>query len=139
MKTVLAGASGATGKELLQLLLADPAITRVIALVRRPLAIQHEKLSEEVVCFGAPDTWEPLVTGDVAFSCLGTTLKAAGSRAAQHKVDYGYQLAFAKAARKNNIPCFIFQSLRTIEKTGATPCKKVGLFDVALCQTKSIG
>lgn len=110
MKAVLAGATGATGRELLQLLLADTAISRVVALVRNPLSIQHEKLSAMPINFDKPETWQHLVTGDVAFSCMGTTLKAAGSKDAQYKVDYGYQFEFAKAARQNGVPQFVLVS-----------------------------
>ena len=53
----------------------------------------HPKLEEHVVDFDAPESWASLVKGDVAFSSLGTTMKQAGSQAAQKKVDYDYQFA----------------------------------------------
>lgn len=110
MKAVLIGATGATGKELLQLLLQDTSITEVAALVRKPLTFQHRKLSVHVIDFDQPCAWQQYVQGDMAFSCLGTTLKAAGSKEAQYKVDYEYQLAFASAAAQNHIPAFILIS-----------------------------
>lgn len=110
MKAILIGATGATGKELLQLLLQDDAITEVRALVRKPLPLRHAKLQCHVIDFDRPGKWESMVKGDVAFSCLGTTLKAAGSKEAQYKVDYEYQLAFAQAARKNQVPRFVLIS-----------------------------
>ena len=110
MKALLIGASGATGKELLQLLLQDESITGVVAFVRKPLSLQHEKLQAYVINFDRPEQWQGLVAGDTAFSCLGTTLKAAGSKEAQYKVDYDYQLAFARAARKNDVPRFVLIS-----------------------------
>ena len=48
--------------------------------------------------------------GDVLFSCLGTTRKDAGSKAAQWKVDYDYQYSFAKAARENGVECYVLVS-----------------------------
>ncbi|MGE9311665.1 NAD(P)H-binding protein [Niabella sp. CJ426] len=110
MKAIIIGATGATGKELLQLLLQDESITGVVALVRKSLPVQHEKLQVHVINFDRPEQWQGLVAGDMAFSCLGTTLKAAGSKDAQYKVDYGYQLAFAQAARQNEVPRFILIS-----------------------------
>jgi uncharacterized protein YbjT (DUF2867 family) len=110
MKAIIIGATGATGKELLQLLLQDESITGVAALVRKPLPVQHEKLQVHVINFDRPEQWQGLVAGDMAFSCLGTTLKAAGSKDAQYKVDYDYQLAFAQAARQNEVPRFILIS-----------------------------
>ena len=44
------------------------------------------------------------------FSCLGTTLKAAGSKEAQWKVDYDYQYQFAKFARENNVNNYVLVS-----------------------------
>jgi len=46
----------------------------------------------------------------VAFSSLGTTVKQAGSQEAQKKVDYDYQLAFARAAAKNGVPTYVLVS-----------------------------
>jgi uncharacterized protein YbjT (DUF2867 family) len=46
----------------------------------------------------------------MAFSCLGTTLKQAGGEAAQRKVDYDYQLAFAKAAAANGVGTYVLVS-----------------------------
>lgn len=48
--------------------------------------------------------------GDVAFSCLGTTLKAAGNKKAQKIIDYDYQYHFAKTALTNKIPHFVLVS-----------------------------
>ena len=110
MKAIVIGATGATGKELLQLLLQDESIKEVKALVRKPLSLQQEKLQVHVIHFDQPDQWQDLVTGDIAFSCLGTTLKAAGSKEAQYQVDYEYQLAFARAARANGVPRFVLIS-----------------------------
>jgi hypothetical protein len=68
--------------------------------VRRDLDLQHEKLKIHVIDFDKPEQWNHLVNGDVLFSCLGTTLKVAGSKEAQWKIDYDYQYEFAKSPRK---------------------------------------
>lgn len=41
---------------------------------------------------------------------MGTTLKAAGGKEAQWKVDYDYQLNFAKAASENGVDTFVLVS-----------------------------
>lgn len=110
MKALLIGATGATGKDLLELLLNDDSFEKVDIFVRRNLHIQHNKLNIHVVDFDQPDLWRNLVQGDVLFSCLGTTLKAAGSKEKQKKVDYLYQLQFAKAARENKVKNYILVS-----------------------------
>ncbi len=110
MKAVLIGATGATGVELLKSLIADASISEVVALVRRPLNSQHGKVKEVLVDFDNLEHWKHEITGDLAFSCLGTTLKAAGSKAAQYRVDFDYQYDFARLAKDNQIPTFVLVS-----------------------------
>lgn len=110
MHATIIGATGATGKDLLALLLADDAVHRVDIFVRRPAGLQHPKLQEYCIDFGQPETWRDRVRGDVLFSCLGTTLKLAGSKEAQFRVDHQYQYEFAKAARNNDIPALVLVS-----------------------------
>lgn len=104
MEAILIGATGATGKDLLKILLADERYSSVKVFTRRPSGTHHPKLAEHLIEFGKPDSWAHLVKGDVLFSCLGTTLKLAGSKEAQYLVDYTYQYHFAKAARANGVP-----------------------------------
>lgn len=110
MKALILGATGATGKELVKALLLDDQFQEVHTFVRHELKIDNPRLKTHIVDFDQPESWENLVQGDVAFSCLGTTLKAAGSKEAQRKVDYNYQLNFAEAAKKNGVEDFILVS-----------------------------
>ena len=110
MKILLIGATGATGRDLLKLLLDDSEVDSVVIFVRRDVGIEHHKLTIHVIDFEKPEEWVHLVNGDVLFSCLGTTLKDAGSKAAQWKVDYEYQYSFAKAARENGVNSYVLVS-----------------------------
>jgi uncharacterized protein YbjT (DUF2867 family) len=111
VKTALIiGATGLVGSQLLPQLLNDARFDKVVSFGRRKTGQAHPKLEEQVVDFEAPESWASQVQGDVAFSSLGTTRKQAGSLAAQKKVDYDYQLAFAKAAAKNGVPCYVLVS-----------------------------
>jgi uncharacterized protein YbjT (DUF2867 family) len=110
MHALLIGATGATGKDLLDLLLKDDSYHQVDIFVRRNLDIQHEKLKIHIINFDIPEQWKHLVKGDVLFSCLGTTLKAAGGKEAQWIVDYDYQYQFAKLARQNNVNNYVLVS-----------------------------
>ena len=107
---MIIGATGATGKDLVTLLLNDNAYTEVHCFVRKPLALTHPKLHAHVVDFETPEAWADLVRGDVAFSCLGTTLAIAGSKEAQWRVDYDYQYAFAQQCKANGVPTFVLVS-----------------------------
>ena len=110
MHALVIGATGATGKDLVEQLMKDDSFKKVDVFVRRPLDIQHDKLTIQVIDFDQPDEWRDLVIGDVLFSCLGTTIKAAGSKEAQWKVDYGYQYEFAQAAKENGIERYVLVS-----------------------------
>lgn len=110
MKTILIGATGATGADLLLLLLQDTDVESVNVFVRRALEIKHEKLKVHVINFDKPQQWAAQVKGDVLFSCLGTTLKAAGSKKEQWKVDYKYQYQFAKIAKSNGVQSYVLVS-----------------------------
>ncbi|WP_449398016.1 NAD(P)H-binding protein [Chryseobacterium wanjuense] len=120
MKALVIGATGATGKDLVNQLLTDKDFEEVEVFVRKPLDIQNNKLKVHVVNFENPDEWKNMVKGDVAFSCLGTTLKTAGSKEAQRKVDFDYQYEFAKAAKENNVEDYIL-----VSAYGADPKSKI--------------
>ena len=110
MKALVIGATGAVGKDLVEQLLADDAFDKVEVFVRREVPPASPKLVVRIVDFDRPEEWAGLLTGDVLFSCLGTTLRAAGGQEAQWKVDYTYQLEAAKAARASGVPKYVLVS-----------------------------
>ena len=110
MKALVIGATGAVGKDLVAQLLKDDSFERVDVFVRREMPLLSSKLVPHVVDFDHPEGWSDLLTGDVLFSSLGTTIKAAGSQDAQWKVDYTYQYEAAKAARANGVQQYILVS-----------------------------
>ncbi|KQR94600.1 semialdehyde dehydrogenase [Chryseobacterium sp. Leaf180] len=120
MKALIIGATGATGKDLVSQLLEDAEFTEVHVFVRKPVQNSHHKLNVHLIDFEKTETWKNLVKGDVAFSCLGTTLKDAGSKEAQYRVDHDYQLDFAKAAKENGVEDYIL-----VSSYGADPNSKI--------------
>jgi uncharacterized protein YbjT (DUF2867 family) len=111
MRTALViGATGLVGGELVQLLLKDTRIERVKIFVRRSSGSVHPKLDEFIVNFDEPDAWKKYLTGDVLYSAMGTTLKAAGSKQAQYRIDHTYQYQTAKAAADNGVKGYVLIS-----------------------------
>ena len=100
---IVLGATGATGRALVQQLLEHPAFGSVSIFVRKAPALTHEKLKVHVIDFSKLQTYKNLIVGDVLFSALGTTRKDAGSKAKQYEVDYTYQYEFAKMALNNGV------------------------------------
>jgi uncharacterized protein YbjT (DUF2867 family) len=82
------------------LLLANPAFTRIVALVRRtlPREIESERLRVEKVDFTRLEERPEIFSTEVIICALGTTMRQAGSEAAFRIVDYDYPLAIARAA-----------------------------------------
>ena len=110
MKALVIGATGAVGKDLVQQLIDDSSVERVDIFVRREVRIPSAKLVAHVVDFDHPETWADQLQSDVLFSCMGTTIKAAGTQEAQWKVDYTYQYEAAKAAKVNGVPTYVLVS-----------------------------
>lgn len=95
---MLAGATGLTGEHLLDRLLNEPTVKRVLAPTRRPL-VEHAHLENPV---GDLETLLAQLQGPVetAFCCLGTTIKQAGSQEAFRAVDHDLIVAYAARARE---------------------------------------
>ena len=110
MKALVIGATGATGKPLIQHLLEKEDFTEIVAFTRKPIGINHPKLRNEIINFNDFNSWKHLVKGDVAFSCLGTTLKDAGSKKAQYTIDFDYQYQFALSAKENSVKSLVLVS-----------------------------
>ena len=111
MKAILLGATGAVGRDLVRQLLQDDRFTELYLLVRRiPEGLSFPKLRIELLDFDQPDQWPELPEADVLFSSLGTTLRDAGSQAAQYRVDYGYQYEVARRAAARGIPHYVLVS-----------------------------
>lgn len=111
MKAILLGATGAVGRDLVRQLLQDDRFTELYLLVRHiPEGLSSPKLRTQVLDFDQPDQWPELPEADVLFSSLGTTLRDAGSQAAQYRVDYGYQYEVARRAAARGVPHYVLVS-----------------------------
>jgi len=116
LNAIVIGASGATGKELIIRLLEDPHFNSVSIFVRKNPEISHTKLKTHKIDFSKIHDYRKLIKGNVLFSCLGTTLKAAGSKAKQYQVDFTYQYKFAKYASDNGVNLYSL-----VSSTGSNP------------------
>ena len=111
MKTaIVIGATGLIGNQLVHKLLDDNRYGYVKIFVRRSTGIKNPKLKEHIVNFDLIENWKNELTGDELFSALGTTIKQAGSKEAQYKIDYTYQNKIAEAATEDRISNYILVS-----------------------------
>lgn len=101
----VAGATGLTGRALVEQLRTDANYAQVWVLVRKAGSIRgDDKVREVVTDFEALTdlgVWPLPQTGHVdhVFCCLGTTIAKAGSQAAFTRVDLDYVLALATVAK----------------------------------------
>ena len=109
-KAIVIGATGMVGTQLIQALIENEDYSEILSLVRRPGGITNPKLTERIINFDEPETWSHLVTGNVLFSALGTTIAQAKSKDAQYKVDFTYQYSVAKLAAENGVTHYVLVS-----------------------------
>ncbi|CAN5228545.1 hypothetical protein BH11PSE11_BH11PSE11_24910 [soil metagenome] len=97
----IVGATGLVGTELLALLCQDSHISHVHVMTRRALAPklleENPKLTAHVLDFDRMQElqWPQC---DLLFSCLGTTIRIAGSQEAFRRVDFDYVVDSARQA-----------------------------------------
>ena len=107
---LLLGATGLVGGHVLELLLDDPATRRVVVLARRPSGRAHPKLEERIGPLEGMEAHAADFAADAVFCCLGTTIRAAGSREAFRRVDHGYPVAAARLAAARGAGAFLLVS-----------------------------
>ncbi|MFC2428084.1 MAG: NAD-dependent epimerase/dehydratase family protein [Campylobacter sp.] len=95
-KTALvAGATGAVGREIARGLCEDGNYDKIIVWARRELNFSHEKLETQIINFDEIKDIRPCEVDEI-FCALGTTMKQAGSRGQFYKVDVSYPVNIAK-------------------------------------------
>ena len=107
---LILGATGLVGNELLHILLQSNTYESVKIFIRKPLSIDHPKLTQKLVDFNVLEKYEEEFTVQDVFCCLGTTIKKAGSQEEFKKVDFEYPLEAAKLAKKNGAEQFLIVS-----------------------------
>ena len=109
---LLVGATGLVGREALRLLLGEPALSRVVALTRRPLSIPDPPatLDARVVDFERLHEHASLFAVDAILCALGTTIRQAGSQERFRRVDFDYALETARLGREGGASHFLLVS-----------------------------
>jgi uncharacterized protein YbjT (DUF2867 family) len=115
---LLCGATGLVGGECLRLLVADPAVERVVVPTRRPLpsspggTAAARKVEQRVVDFDRLADAASAMDVEQVFCALGTTMRKAGSRERFRTVDLEYPLQIARLAREQGAGHFLLVSAK---------------------------
>lgn len=106
------GSSGLIGSFLLDFLIADTLIDKIIVVHRKPLQHDHPKFAVQHIDFLNPLEIEQAVeNSDIVFSCIGTTQsRVEGDKAAYREVDYDITYGIAQACKAKNVACFVYVS-----------------------------
>ena len=96
--SVIIGATGAVGKEILKEILADNFYNKVCILGRESIGKlgDEERLTKIIVDFENLNFDTSILEDADVFASLGTTIKIAGSKENQRKIDVDYTVNFAK-------------------------------------------
>lgn len=103
------------GRELTALCINEPKIDTVFLLVRKNLAIEHDKVRQIIIDYDTISEKDIPEKIDVLYCCLGTTIKKAETKERFRKVDFEYVVELANLAKFKKVGKFI-----TITAMGAS-------------------
>lgn len=109
----LAGASGRVGSRVLERLLPAVEFSRIIAITRRPLGRDAQRLANRILPFAQLEAQLKGQTCDTAVCCLGASYKESGSEAAYREAAQHNVLAFARAAKAAGARRFVMLSCQS--------------------------
>ncbi len=120
MIAIVAGATGLVGSELVKELLADSDFTRIIVYSRKPITLTDERVTVIQGELGEMSSHLGELKGDIYFSCLGTTIKTAGSQENFRKVDFHAVVSFGRVAYSHKA-----RKLIVVSASGANSQSKI--------------
>jgi uncharacterized protein YbjT (DUF2867 family) len=109
-KAIIIGASGLIGSELLKRALISDDFHEILLINRRPLNITNNKIREIVIDFDKLADISDQISGDITFSCLGTTRGKTPDARQYRKIELDYTLSIANYGLTNGIKQFHYVS-----------------------------
>ncbi|GAA0820874.1 oxidoreductase [Colwellia asteriadis] len=122
---IVLGATGLIGRKLVDRLAKEDSVVKIVAVTRRTVEYASPKVINEVINFENIEEYGHIFKGDVLFSCLGTTVKQAGTVQKQRKVDLEYQYTAAKISSENNVAHYILVSSYAANEKSKSPYLKM--------------
>jgi uncharacterized protein YbjT (DUF2867 family) len=118
MKTaIVIGSTGLIGSELVHQLLGNSNYSKVVLLNRRASGLTHSKLTERIINFDAPDLNG--VNGEDLYCAIGTTIRKAGSKEAQYKIDCEYPSTLAALLKPQGVKQILLVSSIGADETAS--------------------
>lgn len=107
LTAIVFGASGLTGRFVVEHLINDIDYGEVRLFVRKELMINNTKIKQIVFDTDKLESFSNELTGDHLFCCLGTTIKKAGSKNNFYRIDHDMVERVAKIASHNKVKSFV--------------------------------
>jgi uncharacterized protein YbjT (DUF2867 family) len=124
-QALVAGGSGFVGSRLLKVLLKAPEYSRVFAISRRPLPIDHAKLANRIMPLEQARAQLAGLRCQDVYCCIGSTLRSAGSEAERRKVDFDLALSFARTAHALGATRFVVVTSAGADAASRNPYLRV--------------
>lgn len=103
------------GSRVLEGLLQAPEFARILAITRRPLGRDSQRLANRIVLFGQLEAQLRGQACEAALCCLGASYREAGSEAAYREAAQTCVLEYARAAQAAGARRFVMLSCRTAD------------------------
>jgi hypothetical protein len=100
-------------------------IARIIAVTRRPLGREYQRLANRIVPFAQLEAQLKGLSCDTAVCCLGASYKEAGSEAAYREAVQNSVLAYARAAKAAGARRFVMLSCQSADATARRTAARV--------------
>jgi uncharacterized protein YbjT (DUF2867 family) len=117
MKALILGSTGLVGGELLNLLINDNRFDKIHLINRRKSGVLNEKVKEHLIDFELFEDID-LPPIEVLYIAFGTTIKTAGSKENQWKIDVDIPTKVMKFAKGKGVEnCVLISSLGVSKKS----------------------
>jgi len=104
---IILGATGLTGRILLNKLIADTSYEKITLFSRKSVGNTSVKVEEHLVNLLRLGQYKDQFIGDEVFCCIGTTAAKTKDKKTYQAIDYGIPVNAAKLANQKNIKTFI--------------------------------
>lgn len=117
-RAMVLGASGLIGKAVVNLLLQKEHVQQVLALVRKPMEMEHPKLTQIRVNFETSEVVLSQVKADELYICIGTTRNKTPDLSEYFQIDHDYPVRVAHIAQQAGVKrCAIVSSIGASAKS----------------------
>lgn len=110
-RAILIGANGLIGSHVLNFLIQSDVYDEILLLMRREISISNTKITQRIVDFNRPETWDDAFEDcDHVYCAIGTTRKKTPDLNDYRKIDLDIPVNAIQAAEKYGVDAFMLVS-----------------------------